>query len=100
MIILHWQVQDQAKSAANKIEDLKNNSLRKNQKQNKEQLLVNASREYSTKMSLHEEKLEELSHRIRQMQRQDSLKEKVITYSVAGSLAVAGAWVVDCVVIY
>lgn len=47
-------------------------------KHNQTPLLLNPSKEDSVKLSLYEEKLEELHHKIHQLQCEDMLKEKVI----------------------
>ncbi|KAI4382963.1 hypothetical protein MLD38_008851 [Melastoma candidum] len=68
------QLLNQAKSAADKIEDFKTSSTLHSERQSREPLLSNASGEYSAKISQQEDKLEELSRRIRQIQ--GSLKGK------------------------
>ncbi|KAK9912911.1 hypothetical protein M0R45_036744 [Rubus argutus] len=64
----------QAKSVERKIEDLSKRSLGK--KHNQTPLLSDPSHENSAKLALHEEKLEELHHKIHQLQSENMLKEK------------------------
>ncbi|XP_030465755.1 CSC1-like protein At3g54510 isoform X1 [Syzygium oleosum] len=65
---------DQAKSIARKIEDLRKRSSV--EKHKREFLLLCTNGEDSTKITLQEEKLQELSHRIHQLQCEDMLQDK------------------------
>ncbi|RXH93906.1 hypothetical protein DVH24_015973 [Malus domestica] len=65
---------NQAKSIEKKIEDLRKRSVVK--KHNKTPLLLNPSHEDSEKISVYEENLEELHHKIHQLQCEDMLHEK------------------------
>ncbi|ONI20721.1 hypothetical protein PRUPE_2G030700 [Prunus persica] len=65
---------NQAKSIEKRIEDLRRRSVVK--KHNQTPLLLNPSKEDSVKLSLYEENLEELHHKIHQLQCEDMLKEK------------------------
>lgn len=71
-------VQDQAKSTARKIEDLRKRSSV--EKHKREFLLLCTNGEDSTKITLQEEKLQELSHRIHQLQCEDMLQDKVLYF--------------------
>ncbi|XP_009354442.2 CSC1-like protein At3g54510 [Pyrus x bretschneideri] len=65
---------NQSKSIEKKIEDLRKQSVVK--KHNQTPLLLNPSHEDSEKLSVYEEKLEELHHKIHQLQCEDMLHEK------------------------
>ncbi|XP_028952047.1 CSC1-like protein At3g54510 [Malus domestica] len=65
---------NQSKSIEKKIEDLRKRSVVK--KHNQTPLLLNPSHEDSEKLSVYEEKLEELHHKIHQLQCEDMLHEK------------------------
>ncbi|XP_031377036.1 CSC1-like protein At3g54510 isoform X2 [Punica granatum] len=65
---------DQAKSTAKKIEELKKTSTVK--RHDKELLLENGTREDFAKIALHEEKLQELSRKVHQLQSESVLKGK------------------------
>ncbi|KAM5551900.1 CSC1-like protein [Rosa sericea] len=72
----------QAKSIERKIEDLSKRSMGKKQnenmgkKHNETPLLSNHSHQDAAKLASHEEKLEELHHKIHQLQSENMLKEK------------------------
>ncbi|XP_031260944.1 CSC1-like protein At3g54510 isoform X2 [Pistacia vera] len=66
---------NQAKHIARKIEELRKqcSSIKKH---SSEHLLLGTSRENNTKIAMHEEKLLELTHKIRQLQDENMLKDK------------------------
>ncbi|CAN6567162.1 unnamed protein product [Malus baccata var. baccata] len=68
------ELMNQAKSIEKKIEGLRKRSVVK--KNNKTPLLLNPSHEDSEKISVYEENLEELHHKIHQLQCEDMLHEK------------------------
>ncbi|KAM2279288.1 hypothetical protein ACFX1S_040149 [Malus domestica] len=68
------ELMNQAKSIEKKIEDLRKRSVVK--KHNKTPLLLNPSHEDSEKISVYEENLEELHHKIHQLQCEDMLHKK------------------------
>lgn len=73
-----YVVQDQAKSTARKIEDLRKRSSV--EKHKREFLLLCNNGEDSAKITLQEEKLQELSHKIHQLQCEDMLQDKVLYF--------------------
>jgi hypothetical protein len=68
-------MQHQAKYVARKIEDLRGRLTVK--KRDKESLLLDGSQEDDVKIALFEEKLQEIVHKIRQLQNESMLKGKV-----------------------
>lgn len=75
-----YNLQSQSKVIARKIEELKHGSVVKQRKS--EPLLLDGSQADAAKLSLQEEKLEELRLKIHQLQCEHMLKQKVIFLTI------------------